>query len=217
MDAEMSESLFELYLDHLRLKYRRHVRVHGERNVDFCIEGNCPLLCDVKEIRPGAKDSGEIDAYAHLREDLRELRKKFGPSRPSTPVLLVTVNFSGRLFTGFSVARAMLGDVGAELSSNGRGEFHYLPRGNAAMTPSHHTVISGIFIFDCASEGNHALFPNPYAAHPIPVQCFPLVRRVAVARDATEEQLKALANVTFWHCDEQASEPAHVPGGGVPS
>ena len=100
-------------------------------------------------------------------------------------------------------ARAMLGDVGAEITPNGRGDLHHLPRGNAAMTSSHHTVISGIFIFDCEPEGNHALFLNPYAANPVPAQCFPLVRRVPISRDATEEDLKALANITFWHCDEQ--------------
>lgn len=205
MHAEVSEGLFASYLDHLGLRYQRHVRVHDERNVDFRIEGNPSILCDVKEVRPGAKDSEGIDAYSHLRDDLRGLRKKFGPSRPQTPVLLVTVNFSGNLFTGFSVARAMLGDVGAEFSTNGRGEFHHLPRGNAVMTSSHHTTISGILVFDCEPAGRHALFPNPYAAHSVPAGWLPLVRRIAVGKDASEESLKELANITFWHCDEHAS------------
>jgi len=202
MDAEVSEGLFEAYLKHLRLGYRRHVPVHGEKNVDFRVEGDTPVLCDVKEIRPSPTDPDEIDAYSHLREDLRDLRKKFGPCKPEVPVLLVTVNFSGRLFTGFSVARAMLGDVGADILPHDRGDIRHLPRGNAAMTPSHSTLISGIFVFDCTSEGNHAIFPNPYAAYPLPAQCFPLVRRIPVARDASEEGLKGLANITFWHCDE---------------
>ena len=204
MDAELSEGLFKAYLDHLGLKHQRHVPVCGNKNVDFRVEGTTPLFCDVKEIRPSPTDPDEIDAYSHLREDLRDLRKKFGTYKPVIPVLLISINFSGRLFTGFSVARAMLGDVGAEISPDGRGDIQHLPRGNAAMTHSHTTVISGIFVFDCVSEGNHALFPNPWAAYPVPDQCFPHVKRISVAKDATEERLKALANISFWHCDEQA-------------
>lgn len=203
MDAEISEGLFASYLDTLRLRYRRHVPVHGARNVDFLIEGHPHILCDVKEVRPGAKESHGIDAYAHLRDDVSDLRKKFGPSRPETPVLLVSVNFSGNLLTGFSVARAMLGDVGAEFSADGRGDFHHLRRGNASMTTLHHTVISGVFVFDCEPGGKHALFPNPYAAHPVPASWFPLVRRIAIAKDASESQLRELATITFWHCDER--------------
>ena len=109
MDAELSEGLFKSYLDLLGLRHERHVCVHGDKNVDFHVDGETPVLCDVKEIRPSPTDPDQIDAYSHLREDLRDLRKKFGPSKPVVPVLLVTMNFSGRLFTGFSVARAMLG------------------------------------------------------------------------------------------------------------
>ena len=211
MDAAASEGFFESYLNHLGLTYQRHVPVRGDKNVDFRIEGDPAILCDVKEVRASAIGSPDIDAYSHIREDLAELRKKFGPCRPRIPVLLVTVNFSARLFTGFSIARAMLGDVGAEISPNGRGEFHHLPRGNAAMTRSHHTVLSGILLFDCGIKGNHALFRNPYATHPVPDHWFPAVRRVIVDRDATEEHLKALANITFWSCDEQASQSGLLP------
>jgi hypothetical protein len=201
MDAELSEGLFKSYLDLLGLRHERHVCVHGDKNVDFHVDGETPVLCDVKEIRPSPTDPDQIDAYSHLREDLTDLRKKFGPSKPVVPVLLVTMNFSGRLFTGFSVARAMLGDIGAQISPEGRSDIHHLSRGNAVMTRSHTTLISGIFVFDCAPQGNHAIFPNPYAACPLPDSCFPFVRRVCVAKDATEEDLKALANITFWQCD----------------
>jgi len=204
MDAEISEGLFAPYLDTLRLKYQRHIPVRDARNIDFRIEGSPPILCDVKEVRPGEDESKGIDAFAHIREDLSELRKKFGPSDPETPVLLVTVNFSGTMFTGFSVARAMLGDVGAEFSAEGRGKFHHLRRGNASMTRSHHTLISGIFAFDCEATGNHALFLNPYSARSLPDAWFPAVNRVAVAKDASEARLRELANMTFWHCDEHA-------------
>jgi len=201
MDAEISEGLFASYLDGLCLKYERHVPVHGTRNVDFLVEGNPQILCDVKEVRPGANEAQGIDAYAHLRDDVSDLRKKFGSSRPGKPVLLVSVNFSGNLFTGFSVARAMLGDVGAEFSAEGRSEFRHLRRGNASMTISHHTVISGILVLDCEPGGRHALFPNPYAAYPVPASSFPMVRRIPVAREATESQIRDLATITFWHFD----------------
>ncbi len=203
MDAKISEGLFASYLDTLQLKYRRHVLVRDARNVDFLIEGSPSIFCDVKEIRTGEKESQGIDAYAHLRDDLSDLRKKFGPSRPRTPVLLVSVNFSGNLFTGFSVARAMLGDVGAEFFADGREDFHHLPRGNASMTPFHHTLISGIFVFDCELTGEHALFQNPYATNPIPATWFPLVRRVEVTKDASESSLKQLSNIIFLNCDKK--------------
>ena len=69
------------------------------------------------------------------------------------------------------------------------------------MTTSHDTVISGIFVFDCEPGGRHALFPNPYAVHPVPTSSFPLVRRIVVAKDASEVQLRELAEITFWHYD----------------
>lgn len=163
-----------------------------------------PLLCDVKEIRPSLKRAHGLDAYAPLREDLRDLRKKFGPLKPSVPVVLVTVNFSHEIFTGFSLARAMLGDVGAEFSEHGRAEIHHLRRGHAGMTPSHHTLISAILVFDCKPDGDHAIFLNPYAARPLPDDCFPLIRRIRVAREASEAQLTALSATTFWACDESA-------------
>src|SRR5262249_54649632 len=121
MNAEISEGLFASYLEGLPVEYQRHVPVHGNKNVDFLIEGDPQILCDVKEVRPGGNRALGIDAYAHLRDDVSDLRKKFGSSRPRKPVLLVSVNFSGNLFTGISVARAMLGDVGAEFSAEGRG------------------------------------------------------------------------------------------------
>jgi hypothetical protein len=125
------------------------------------------------------------------------LRKKFGAAKPTIPVLLITTNFSNRLLTGLYVARSMLGDVGVDMLPNGRGELHHLRRGKAAMTPCHLTKISGVFVFEPETDDGHALFPNPYATHPISVQCFPRVRRVAVAKDMAEDQLKTLASINF--------------------
>jgi len=86
MDAELSERLFADYLDFLNLRYQKHVRVHGDKNVDFLVECNPEILCDVKEIRPaGSRKSIQIDAYSHLRNDVNELRKKFRSSKPQCP------------------------------------------------------------------------------------------------------------------------------------
>ena len=198
MNAEISEALFQAYLERLSLAYERHVIVHCAKNVDFRVEGDTPIFCDIKEIRPSSTMSRRIDAHSHLREDLSDLRKKFGPSRPNIPVLLIAINFSGRLLTGLSVARSMLGDVGVDMLPNGRSGLHHLPRGNASMTCHHLTRISGVFVFDCETDDGHAVFPNPYAAYPISAECFPLVKRLYVAKDMTEDQLKVLANINFW-------------------
>ena len=67
------------------------------RTWTFRVEGETPVLCDVKEVRPSPTDPDENDAYSHLREDLRDLRKKFGAYKPVVPVLLVT----DKLFRSF--------------------------------------------------------------------------------------------------------------------
>ena len=45
-------------------------------------------------------------------------------------------------------------------------------------------------------------FLTPTKFISIPDHCFRLVRRILVDKDATEEHLKGVANITFWHCDE---------------
>jgi hypothetical protein len=82
--------------------------------------------------------------------------------------------------------------------------FHHLRRGNASMTYSHNSIISGIFVLDCVTAHNHALFLNPYATQPIPDNWFPGVKRFAVTKDSSEEKLRELANITFWCFEEEA-------------
>jgi len=100
------------------------------------------------------------------------------------------MNFSGRSMTGFSVARALLGDVGAGFNEIGRDHFHHLPRGNAALTSKHNTTISGVFVYDCELEGNHGIFLNPYAAYPLSARVFSSVRRNNLTKNASEEDIK---------------------------
>ena len=196
--------MFEAYLSHLGLPFERNVPVSGQKNVDFRVEGDPPLLCDMKEIRTGLRQHRGMDAFARIRDDLKDLRKKFGRTKPNAPVVLVTVNLSQAPFTGFSIAQAMLGDVGAEFNESGRAEIHHLPRGNASMTPNHNTLITAVFVFDCDLDGDHRIVVNPYAAFPLSEDRFPLVPRVKVSREATEDELAVLSKMMFWPCNESA-------------
>ena len=203
MDAEISEKLFASYLESHSMGFDRNFRVCGEKNVDFKI--NAPagtVLCDVKEVRDSRVGSaGEIDAYTHIREDLKDLRKKFGRNKPTFPVVLVTMNFSNNSFTAHTVARAMFGDIGTKFSGRVRGEIHHLPRGNASMTKTTNTSISGVLVFDCAS-GNHAYFSNEFAGIKLPSGYFPGTEEFGLKRSSGEKELIRLSNLIFWGCDE---------------
>jgi hypothetical protein len=197
MDAEISEGLFASYLGDLGIEYQRHYRVSGDRNVDFRIEASSVVLCDVKEVRDSRTQNGsEIDAYSHIREDLRDLRKKFKNTKPTGPVVLVTMNFSSNFFTAFTVARAMLGDVGVELFNRTRGGAKHLPGGNAALTKKGNTSISGVLVFDPES-GNHKYLTNPFASNSLQKGYFLGVDEVELSRDAGEDQLVGLSKIMW--------------------
>ena len=206
MDSIISEKIFESYLKSKSMIFERNFRVFGEKNVDFKInqpEGT--VLCDVKEVRDSRVGSmGNIDAYTHIREDIKDLRKKFGRKKPTFPVVLVTMNFSNKFFTGLTVACAMLGDIGAEFSVKGRGEIHHLPRGNASMTKTTNTSISGVLVYDCASE-KHVYFSNEFANIKLPDGYFPGITEVNLTRNSREQELKLLSKFMFWECDKIAN------------
>jgi len=203
MDAEISEKLFTTYLESHSMGFERDFRVCGEKNVDFKITiAAGTVLCDVKEVRDSIiGTAGKIDAYTHIREDLKDLRKKFGRNKPTFPVVLVTMNFSNNFFTAHTVARAMFGDIGAEFSGKVRGEIHHLPRGNASMTKTTNTSISGVLVFDCAS-GNHTYFSNEFANINLPSGYFPGITEFNLKRSSREKELVPLSNLMFWECDE---------------
>ncbi|OQW71531.1 MAG: hypothetical protein BVN35_16285 [Proteobacteria bacterium ST_bin11] len=178
MDAEISEGLFATYLDKYEMAYTRHYRVSGDKNVDFMIEFPSVVFCDVKEVRDSSSDFGsKIDAYEHIRDDICKLRKKFKNVKPQEPVVLVTMNFSSSFFTAFTVAQAMLGDVGFAISNGNRGDARHLPRGNAAVTKNGNTAISGVLVFD-ANSGNHRYLSNPFSSYPVPNGFFPEIREI---------------------------------------
>lgn len=111
-DSVDGETMFAEWLDQCCIRYERNYVVTSG-NVDFLIKfSTSHVYCDVKEVRasPGMPDS-TIDADGHIRSDIRKLRAKFD-FRPTLPVLLATINFCPKFFTGLTVARAMLGEIG---------------------------------------------------------------------------------------------------------
>lgn len=207
MDADLSEGFFAKYLYSIGVKYDRHFVVKGNKNVDFMIKGDPCIFCDVKEVKDSgyreANDSEcklknrknkRLDAYHHIRDDVSKLRKKFGKNAGIyKPVMLVTMNFSGNFFTGFTVARALLGDVGFGFDDK---KMNYLPAGNAAMTKNQNTLISGIFLFDCSNVGKHYLFHNPYAKNRLPSGIFIDTEEIFLNRDS--EDFVRLQEIMFW-------------------
>jgi len=203
MDGKISEDLFASYLESHSIGFERDFRVCGLKNVYFKISAEAgTVLCDVKEVRDSRVVSvGKIDAYTHIRKDLKDLRNKFGRNRPNSPVVLVTMNFSNSFFTAHTVARAMYGDIGAEFSDNMRKEIHHLPRGNASMTVKTNTSISGVLIFDCAC-GNHAYFSNEFAGIKLPSSYFPGIAEYDLKRSSGENDLVQLFKLMFCEYDE---------------
>jgi len=203
MNAQEPEKLFEDYLTLHGLKYQRDLLVSGKGNVDFHIQSDShTILCDVKEIRDSIqKDDCELNAYINIRNDINKLRKKFGQNRPDLPCVLVSMNFSSSFFTGLTVARAMLGDVGVYFDKESKqiiSPVRHLPSGNARMTENQNRTISGVLVFDRA--GNyHCLFTNPFAEHPVPDGFFPNVQVVLLTKDSLCSQMQNLPNLIFWN------------------
>ncbi len=197
INVTKSEEIFENYLLKHKIAFERNYLV-GSKNVDFYIttsEGN--ILSDVKEVQNTKKD--EIDAYDYIKEDIKKLRKKF-KTKPLEPVLLVTFNNSSRFFTGFSVARAMLGDIGFTFDRKTKiktSDIHFITEGNASLTSKKNCSISGILVLQ-EYEKNY-LFLNPYANYPLNNDLFPDTETLELTRNLQGEDLKILSNIMFWN------------------
>jgi hypothetical protein len=199
-----SETEFASYLDAQGLVYKREYHV-GPGNFDFRIESHSgPLYCDVKEIRDSDRvsleEGGPISSYLLLRDDIRRLRRKYKGKKLDGPVVLVTMNFSSNFFTGFTVANALLGDIGVILRRERVGmttPLHHLPRGNAVFTQAHNKSVAGVFVFDRVA-GGHVFFRNPYADPQMPNDVFPGLRFISLSREAINDELVNLGNMMFW-------------------
>jgi len=197
-----SEKEFASYLDTQCLIYKRDYHV-GPGDFDFRIESHCgPIYCDVKEIRDSDLESpGEITAYLPLRGDIRKLRNKYKGKTLDGPVVLVTMNFSSNFFTGFTVARALLGDIGTILQRERpkvTNPLRHLPQGNAVFTRKQNTSVAGVFVFDRVSRG-HIFFENPYAVAQMPKEVFHGLRFITLSREAVDDELVNLGAIMFWN------------------
>src|SRR5215813_12067987 len=208
MTEPASEKEFASYLDYLDTQdflYKRDYYV-GPGNFDFRIESHCgPLYCDVKEIRDSdhvsLEEYGRISSHLLLRDDIRRLRGKYKGKKLDGPVVLVTMNFSSNFFTGFTVARALLGDIGVTLyreTPKVTTPLRYLPQGNAVFTQKQNTSVAGVFVFDRVS-GGHTFFENPYAVPQIPKDVFHGLRFIMLSRKAVDDELVNLGAMMFWN------------------
>ena len=204
MTEPASEKEFASYLDTQDFLYKRDYYV-GPGNFDFRIESHCgPLYCDVKEIRDSdhvsLEEYGRISSHLLLRDDIRRLRGKYKGKKLDGPVVLVTMNFSSNFFTGYTVASALLGDIGVILDraeTGGATPLHHLPRGKAAFTRAQNTSVAGVFVFDRVS-GGHVFFRNPYADPQMPNDVFPCLRFISLSREAINDELVNLGDMMFW-------------------
>lgn len=204
MNADDSEELFRSYLKDSRLSFRENYKLQ-KGDIDFCVSSDgVDVLCEVKEVRNSTIESIEgVDAQKHIRSDIRKLRAKFGEVRPEYPVLLVTMNYSTNYFTGLTVARALLGEVGVEFDRNTKQitkPLHHLPKGNATLTHSYNRSISGVFVFD-RSGSRHCMFLSPFADNLPPLKYFPGVRVINLDRESTGNNLMELGNMIFWNVE----------------
>jgi hypothetical protein len=206
MQALYSEQIFEDYLIEEKIPFDRDYVVNG-CNVDFYIKKNMqPIYCDVKEVR-GKKITlmegqeilgGAVTAQESIRNDIRKLRDKFDKP-PKYPVLLVTMNFSNNFFTGLTVSRALLGEIGIIYDKNNPSNsspLHHLHKGNAALTMHKNRSVSGVFVFD-VNGNNHYLFISPYANHPIPSNYFN-VQTIYLKKNENEDVIKQLSGLMFF-------------------
>lgn len=195
INVTKSERIFENYLLRHKIVFQRNYPV-GSKNVDFYIsssKGN--ILSDVKEVQNTKKD--EIDAHDYIKEDIKKLRQKF-KIKPLEPVLLVTFNNSSRFFTGLTVARAMLGDIGFTYdrkTMTKTSNIHFIYKGNASLTSEKNCSISGVFVLQECEK--NCLFLNPYANYSLSNDLFPDTETIELTRNLQEDGIVVLSNKMF--------------------
>lgn len=168
MTTNSSELLFEKYLVHHQIAFEREYP-SGSKNLDFRMQIHSKqVLADVKHIEDRLVKNALVEAHLQLRNDIKSLRAKFD-DKPKESVLLISVSWmsESRVFTGFTVARALYGDVGRETSGAPElgtvvSEVKRLKNGRAAFTSKQNTSISGVLIYQGIGKKGY-LFINPFA------------------------------------------------------
>jgi len=194
---EVSEKRFENYLIKFGLDYEKDYEV-GKGNVDFLVEKDgLKICCDVKVILETIDRLTNRDvAIRRIRKDIQILRNKFGSITPEYPCVLVSMNFSPDVITGFDVVRAMYGE--ADITFD-RETFklvrplHHSPKGKAKMTKSHNTGITGILAFK--EYGGNYFFHNEFAKHRLPNNSFPDCDDKHAKRESLREDLGDLGMI----------------------
>ncbi len=205
MNATVSENIFEKYLNENNLQYERDVIVNNKPNgkdIDFLVKTpSGKLLFEIKEVHDSPKITNHINAAEHIRDDIKDLRRKFGKTIPKYPTFLVIMNFTSRPFTSFSVVQAMFGDIG--ITFNSQGDFssiHHLYKGNASLLKNKNTSISGVLIFDIDCK-NHLLLLNPFVNCAVDKKHFSDLTVLTLKKESIAQDIHLLSSVMFWpHC-----------------
>jgi hypothetical protein len=194
-----SERVFAEYLDHNGIGYKRTVVVNPG-NVDFEVSSRgTAVYCDVKAVEQRPTEYGRVEAHFQIRDDLHNLRRKFSDP-PNKPCVLVTMNYSGQIFTSTTVRTAMLGDLAITFIVTGENvettPIHHSPTGNAALRKGENTRISGILVIDVV-RNDHCYLANPYARFPLPLGFFPGAYELAPKKADNDSELLEGNEITF--------------------
>lgn len=203
-----SEKAFEDYLDNHGLTYERDFEVSETgKDIDFFVHASeQDVYCEVKEVRESSTlKPPRIYANRNIQNHMLKLRKKFRKRRPDHPLLLVSMNYSNQFFTGYTVAVAMLGQVGFTIDVNSDRviEPAHITGANAATTQEHNRSISGVFVYS-KSQSIQNIYANPYAVHPISETTFPNTQIIKIHAGLSPQELMSLGDWRHWpetNCD----------------
>lgn len=193
-----SEKAFQDYLDLHHISYEKDYEVSDTgKNVDFFVHAsNQHVYCDVKEVRRSTtSEPPKVYAKKNIQNDLKELRSKFKKNRPDHALLLISMNYSNQVFTGWTIAEAMLGQIEFvfDVDSGKVIKPVHITGANASTTPKHNRSISGVYVYDRNLRINN-IYANPYAEFPILQNTFPKTQVVEINTNLSPQDLKWLSD-----------------------
>jgi hypothetical protein len=197
MHQKQSELIFATLLNKYNIHYERDciVNLANRRNVDFCISFRRQnIFCDVKEVLPTKGPDKGIVAHKQIQKDIKKLRSKFGSTIPTLPVVLVTVNYSARFFTGLTVKNAMFGELSMTFRKK---DFKQIgptvhSRSKASLAAEKNRTISGILVLNYGAQ--NVYFANPFARHKIKRGIFP---ETMYLTPQPVDEIKKFSNIVF--------------------
>lgn len=201
IEANLSEIAFEEYLNQHNISYDREFVVsENGANVDFFVHAaNQDIYCDVKEVkRSSTSKPPRVYAKKNIQNDLKKLRSKFKNRRPDHALLLVSMNYSNQVFTGWTIAEAMLGQIGFVVDADFSKIIKpaHITRANASTTPKHNRSISGVYVYDKSMKINN-IYANPYANIHVKENVFPRTQIIDIHPNMSPEDLEWLSNIHY--------------------